>query len=156
MTSKTKKGVYMLKVYGTLNGGIVNGRLTYNFDRGICFVSSFINQNRRHTPGMKTRNVTAYPQRRSAKEVWQLILIFSLCSTSQHWNSPPDTNTTSQLLWGPLPGECINSVVAHTVSHVTRGARRGGVVSASLSAPVSRYTLSRRFALGGGHSAFGC
>lgn len=77
-------GVYMLQVYGTFNGGIVNEWCTYNFDRRICFVSSFINQNRRNKPGMKTRNVTAYPQRRSAKEVWQLILIFSLCSTSQH------------------------------------------------------------------------
>lgn len=69
MLFKTKKGVYMLKVYETLNGGIANVRFTYNFDRRICFVSSFINQNRRNKPGMKTRNVTAYPQRRSAKEV---------------------------------------------------------------------------------------
>lgn len=41
MIFKTKKsvlmGVYMLKVYGTLNGEIVNERCTYNFDRGICF-----------------------------------------------------------------------------------------------------------------------
>lgn len=91
------------------------------------------NQNRRNEPGMKTRNVTTYPQRRSAKEVWQLILILPLCSTSQHYNSPPDTPhfTTTVLLWR-RPPENVPSVhwdVAHTVSHVTRGCAegRGGV-----------------------------
>lgn len=41
---------------------------------------------------------------------------------------------------------------SHTRSHMSLGgARRGGVVSA----PVSRYTLSWRFTLRGGHSAYG-